>query len=134
MKLVCNTSVCFLQRNFSVMFSRLGPDIMLRLFCHLIFERRILFVSSKLFHLTGESEDDGERESIRPFLSLCLGLCAVNLSHALVSLADQSRNRAEGCSLLGRVFSFLFFRNRYRGRVSALLRSLSEFIRAFTRK
>lgn len=45
------------QRNFSVMFSRLGPDIMLRLFAHLLFERRILFVSSKLFHLTGSSLD-----------------------------------------------------------------------------
>lgn len=40
------------NRNFSVMFSRLGPEIMLRLFTHLISERRILFVSSKLFHLT----------------------------------------------------------------------------------
>ncbi|CAF1302810.1 unnamed protein product [Adineta steineri] len=40
------------SRNFTVMFSRLGPEIMLRLFAHLIFERRILFVSSKLFHLT----------------------------------------------------------------------------------
>ncbi|CAF3304991.1 unnamed protein product [Rotaria sp. Silwood2] len=40
------------SRNFTVMVSRLGPEIMLRLFSHLIFERRILFVSSKLFHLT----------------------------------------------------------------------------------
>ncbi|UJR09433.1 hypothetical protein I4U23_013673 [Adineta vaga] len=40
------------NRNFTVMFSRLGPEIMLRLFAHLLFERRILFVSSKLFHLT----------------------------------------------------------------------------------
>ncbi|UJR36733.1 hypothetical protein I4U23_029448 [Adineta vaga] len=40
------------NRNFSVLFSRLGPDIMLRLFSHLIFERRLLFISSKLFHLT----------------------------------------------------------------------------------
>ncbi|CAF4634372.1 unnamed protein product [Rotaria sp. Silwood1] len=38
--------------NFTIMFSRLGPDIVLRLFAHLIFERRILFISSKLFHLT----------------------------------------------------------------------------------
>ncbi|CAF1327143.1 unnamed protein product, partial [Didymodactylos carnosus] len=30
----------------------LGPDIMLQLFSHILFERRILFVSSKLFHLT----------------------------------------------------------------------------------
>lgn len=35
------------------MFSRLGPEIMLNLFANLLFERRILFVSSKLFHLTG---------------------------------------------------------------------------------
>ncbi|CAF3769514.1 unnamed protein product [Rotaria sp. Silwood1] len=40
------------SRNFTVMVSRLGPEIMLRLFSHLLFERRILFVSSKLFHLT----------------------------------------------------------------------------------
>ncbi|CAF0811124.1 unnamed protein product [Rotaria sordida] len=38
--------------NFTIMFSRLGPDMTLRLFAHLIFERRILFISSKLFHLT----------------------------------------------------------------------------------
>lgn len=74
------------------------------------------------------------RGNIRPFLSLCLWLCTVNLSHALVSIADQLKNRTDGCCLLGRVFSFLFFLNRYRGRVNALLRSLSEFIRAFTRK
>ncbi|CAF1217920.1 unnamed protein product [Rotaria sordida] len=40
------------SRNFTVMVSRLGPEIMLRLFSHLLFERRLLFVSSKLFHLT----------------------------------------------------------------------------------
>ncbi|CAF1522052.1 unnamed protein product [Rotaria magnacalcarata] len=40
------------SRNFSVMVSRLGPELMLCLFSHLLFERRILFVSSKLFHLT----------------------------------------------------------------------------------
>ncbi|CAF4163549.1 unnamed protein product [Rotaria sordida] len=40
------------KRNFTVMVSRLGPEIMLRLFSHLLFERRLLFVSSKLFHLT----------------------------------------------------------------------------------
>jgi len=40
--------------NFTVMSSRLSSDIMLRLFAHLIFERRILFISSKLFHLTGK--------------------------------------------------------------------------------
>ncbi|CAF3332046.1 unnamed protein product [Rotaria socialis] len=40
------------NRNFSVMVSRLGPELMLCLFSHLLFERRILFVSSKLFHLT----------------------------------------------------------------------------------
>ncbi|CAF0783895.1 unnamed protein product [Adineta ricciae] len=40
------------DRNFTVMFSRLGSEIMLRLFAHILFERRILFVSSKLFHLT----------------------------------------------------------------------------------
>ncbi|CAF0891545.1 unnamed protein product [Adineta ricciae] len=40
------------NRNFSVLFSCLGPDNMLRLFSHLLFERRILFISSKLFHLT----------------------------------------------------------------------------------
>ncbi|CAF4053363.1 unnamed protein product [Rotaria sp. Silwood2] len=38
--------------NFTIMFSRLGPDTILRLFAHLIFERRILFISSKLSHLT----------------------------------------------------------------------------------
>ncbi|CAF3083172.1 unnamed protein product [Rotaria socialis] len=38
--------------NFTIMLSRLGPDLILRLFAHLIFERRILFISSKLFHLT----------------------------------------------------------------------------------
>ncbi|CAF3898028.1 unnamed protein product [Rotaria magnacalcarata] len=38
--------------NFTIMLSRLGPDLILRLFAHLILERRILFISSKLFHLT----------------------------------------------------------------------------------
>jgi hypothetical protein len=38
--------------NFTVMFSQLSSDVILRLFAHLLFERRILFVSSKLFHLT----------------------------------------------------------------------------------
>lgn len=40
------------NKNFSVMLSRLGPEIMLSLFAHLLYERRILFVSSKLSHLS----------------------------------------------------------------------------------
>ena len=46
-------SVSQFQLNFTVMHTVLGPDILLHLFSHILFERRILFVSSKLFHLTG---------------------------------------------------------------------------------
>ncbi|CAF0844360.1 unnamed protein product [Didymodactylos carnosus] len=38
--------------NFAMMYSCLGSDLMLQVFSHILFERRMLFVSSKLFHLT----------------------------------------------------------------------------------
>ncbi|CAF3909211.1 unnamed protein product [Adineta steineri] len=74
------------NRNFSVMFSRLGPDIMLHLFAYLLFERRILFISSKLFHLTA---------------CACGCLCLINPMHwqnIFVPILPESMANTPQCS------------------------------------
>ena len=72
------------------MCTRLGPDILLHLFSHLLFERRILFVSSKLFHLSGKWKTKNEIENFQNvtvrIFSVCLRLSTDDLSDALVKI------------------------------------------------
>lgn len=81
------------QLNFTVMHTVLGPDILLHLFSHMLFERRILFVSSKLFHLSGSFLFSWlSSTSFFSFLSsVCVRLSPVDLPDALVRIFTSSK-------------------------------------------